>query len=184
LVNGNTTPENRRSSMKKLLILGAIAATLALAACGGAGNGGSDSATAAPSASAESVAVQQIGDAGSVLVDSSGHALYASDEEAGGKVLCADACESFWTPLTVSNGDPDGSVPGRLGVVDRPDGSEQVTYNGKPLYSFTEEGPGEVTGDGFVDAFDGREFTWSVVDIDSSGSSSDTAGRDSAPLGY
>lgn len=174
--------------MKKLLISGAaivaIVAVVAVMATASGGGGGSDSSIApASNAGGATVSVAEIGDAGRVLVDSTGQALYASDQEAAGRVLCTDACESFWTPLTVSGGNPRGSVPGQLGVVKRPDGSKQVTYNGMPLYSFTEEGPGEVTGDGFVDAFDGRQFTWNVVGI-GGGSSSDTPGNDSGPLGY
>jgi predicted lipoprotein with Yx(FWY)xxD motif len=170
--------------MKKLLILTAIVAALVLAACGG-GDDGSDSATAAaPPTGAETVAVEDLGDAGSVLVDSTGQALYTSDQEADGGVLCTDGCESFWTPLTIDGGNPDGSVPGELDVVKRPDGSNQVTYDGVPLYSFTEEGPGEVTGDGFVDAFDGREFTWNVVAVDGGNGSPAPSSDDSGPLGY
>jgi predicted lipoprotein with Yx(FWY)xxD motif len=170
--------------MKKLLILTAIVAALTLAACGG-GDDGRDSATAAaPSAGGATVAVEDLGDGGSVLVDSTGRALYTSDQEADGSVLCTDACESFWTPLTVDGGNPEGSVPGELGVVERPDGTNQVTYDGTPLYSFTEEGPGEVTGDGFADAFDGRQFTWNVVAVEGGGGSPDTSSDDSGPFAY
>jgi predicted lipoprotein with Yx(FWY)xxD motif len=159
--------------MKKLLIPAIlIAAAVALAACGGSGGG---DATAMPSAGANAVSVQNVGSAGTVLVDSSGQALYASDQEAAaGKVLCSGACNSFWEPLT-ANGTPtaSGSVPGKLGVVKRPDGGMQVTYNGEPLYTFTQDQSGEVTGDGFKDAFDGQQFTWHVVAI----------GNGSAPSG-
>lgn len=149
--------------MKRLMILVPILATLAMAACGG-GDDGSEPATAA-GAGGDTVAVEELGDAGRVLVDSSGQALYTSDQEANGRVLCVDGCESFWAPLTIDRGQPDGSVPGELGVVERPDGTRQVTYDGTPLYTFTEEGPGEVTGDGFADEFDGRRFTWDAVAV-------------------
>jgi predicted lipoprotein with Yx(FWY)xxD motif len=161
--------------MKKLLILLAtIVAAVALAACGG-GSGSDDSASAADPGDG-TVAVQDLGDSGRVLVDSSGKALYASDLEESGAVMCTDACESFWTPLTVKGGKPTGSVPGQLGVINRPDGGgRQVTFNGMPLYSFNEEGSGEVTGDGFQDAFDGQTFTWNVVSVGGGGSSPDTS---------
>jgi predicted lipoprotein with Yx(FWY)xxD motif len=156
--------------MKKLLVVGAIVAAVALAACGSGGGG--SAATAASGMGAGTVAVQNIGGAGRVLVDSSGQALYASDQEANGMVLCTGACESFWAPLNAKGGQPTGSVPGKLGVVKRPDGSQQVTYNGMPLYSFTQEGPGQVTGDGFHDAFNGQQFHWNVVSVGGGGSSS------------
>jgi predicted lipoprotein with Yx(FWY)xxD motif len=169
--------------MKRLLILAAIVASVALAACGGGGSG-NDSAMAAPGAGAGTVAVKSLGDAGRVLVDSGSRALYASDQEASGSVLCTDACESFWKPLTVNRGQPTGSVPGKLGVVKRPDGGRQVTYDGRPLYSFTQEGPGEVTGDGFNDAFGGRQFTWHVVSVGKGGSSSAGSSAGGSAYGY
>jgi predicted lipoprotein with Yx(FWY)xxD motif len=166
--------------MKKIFTFGAaIAATAVLAACGGSGGG--DSATAASSGGG-TVSVAEIGGAGAVLVDSSGQALYASDQEtAAGMALCTGACNSFWQPLTVSGGAPEGgSVAGHLGVVKRPDGTRQVTFDGKLLYTFTQEGPEEVTGDGFEDAFEGKHFTWQVVSTggagESAGNSSETSG--------
>jgi predicted lipoprotein with Yx(FWY)xxD motif len=160
--------------MKKLLIPAIlIAAAVALAACGG--GGGSDVATAGTGMNA--VAVKDIGGAGTVLVDSSGQALYAPDQEATGKILCTGACNSFWVPLT-AHGTPtaSGSLPGKLGVVKRPDGAMQVTYNGAPLYTFTQDQAGEVTGDGFKDAFGGQQFTWHVISVGSSGSTASSGG--------
>ena len=163
--------------MKKLMFGGLlIAAAVALAACGGGGGG---AATAMPSAGGSTVAAKNLGGAGTVLVDSQGMALYASDQEAAaGKVLCTGACNSFWQPVTTS-GKPTstGPVSGKLGTVKRPDGGMQVTYNGKPLYSFTQDQAGQVTGDGFKDAFGGQQFTWHVVTVgNSGGTSGGTAG--------
>jgi predicted lipoprotein with Yx(FWY)xxD motif len=149
--------------VKRLLATGAaLAASLALAACGGGDSDSSDSATAA--ASGTTVAVKSIDGVGDVLVDSSGKALYASDVEADGKVHCTGACTSFWKPLTVDSAKPTvaGDV-GSVGVVSRPDGAKQVTVGGKLLYTFSEDEPGKVEGNGFADDFDGRHFTWSAV---------------------
>jgi predicted lipoprotein with Yx(FWY)xxD motif len=171
--------------MKKLLSLGAVvAASAALAACGGGGDEGDSATAAAPNTSGQTVSVEEIGDAGPVLVDSSGQALYTSDEEtAAGRVLCTDACESFWIPLTADEGAPSGGpVADDLGVVQRPDGSRQVTYEGVPLYSFSEDGPGEVTGDGFADAFDGQPFTWHVATVSEGAPSAAPSGG--GALGY
>jgi predicted lipoprotein with Yx(FWY)xxD motif len=166
--------------MKKLLIPAiVIAAAVALAACGG--GGGNATATAGTTAM-NAVSVKDVGGAGTVLVDSSGQALYASDQEAAaGKVLCTGACNSFWEPLTVNgNVSSSGSIPGKLGVVKRPDGGMQATYNGAPLYTFTQDQPGEVTGDGFKDAFGGQQFTWHVVSVGNSGSTSSGGGSGSS----
>jgi predicted lipoprotein with Yx(FWY)xxD motif len=173
--------------MKKLLIpLVLIAAAVALAACGGGGgsataSGGGGNTTAMPSSGASPVSAKNISGAGMVLVDSNGMALYASDQEAAaGKILCTGACNSFWMPLTVhGNVTSSGSVPGKLGSVKRPDGSMQVTYNGKPLYTFSQDQPGKVTGDGFMDAFGGQQFTWHVVTAGNSGGASQGGGSTS-----
>jgi predicted lipoprotein with Yx(FWY)xxD motif len=171
--------------MPRLLIAGAaLAAAVTLAACGASGGSSNSPGATGSSAGATTVSAEQIGDKGTVLVDSAGQALYASDEETGGKVLCTDACLSFWTPLTVDGGTPTGSsLPGTLGVVERPDGARQVTYNGKLLYSFNEDQPGEVTGDGFADAFGGQQFTWHVVHSDNAADSGGS-GTSTGPYGY
>ena len=173
--------------MKRLLIAGAaVVAVLALAACGGGGGDSGGSAAATPSGTnTATVSVEDIGDAGRVLVDSTGKALYAADEEADGGVLCTDGCLSFWTPLTIDSGTPTASsVSGKLGVSERPDGTRQVTFDGKRLYSFTQDDPGEVTGDGFSDAFDGQTFTWHVVSVGGGSDSSGGSSTNDAPFNY
>jgi predicted lipoprotein with Yx(FWY)xxD motif len=172
--------------MKKLLIPGlAIAAAATLAACGGGGGGGA-TAAAMPNTHGQTVSAQQIGGAGRVLVDSSGMALYASDQEsAAGKVLCTGACNSFWQPLTVGKSVPHGNAAGgKLGVVKRSDGGRQVTYNGKLLYTFTQDKPGEVTGDGFHDAFNGEQFTWHAVTVGGAPSEQSTGSGGGGAVGY
>lgn len=143
------------------LVALAAAAVFALAACGG---GSSDST---PAAGGETVSVETVDGVGDVLVDAQGDALYSPDQEAGGKVLCTGACASIWEPLTLPDGDqPTGSsdVSAKLGTVQRPDGTSQVTFEGKPLYTFVADPePGTVTGDGFTDAFGGTSFTWHVA---------------------
>jgi predicted lipoprotein with Yx(FWY)xxD motif len=119
--------------MQRLLIAGAaVMAVLALAACGGGGSDSSNSSDFPPSSNDTTLSVEQIGDAGRVLVDSAGKALYAADQEADNGVLCTGGCLSFWQPLTIDAGAPTASsVPGTLGVSERPDGSRQVTHDGR-----------------------------------------------------
>jgi predicted lipoprotein with Yx(FWY)xxD motif len=144
--------------MKLVLPIGTAVAVLAIAGCGSSSSSSSGSAA---QGGATTVAARQIAGAGTVLVDAKGAALYAPDQERGGRVRCVGACTSIWKPLTLGSGRPTG--PGGLGVVRRPDGTRQVTANGRPLYSFTQEGAGSVTGDRVADAFGGRHFTWHVV---------------------
>jgi predicted lipoprotein with Yx(FWY)xxD motif len=169
--------------MKRLLIAAAaVVAALALAACGGYG-GDNDNASAPSSNTTATVSVDELGDSGRVLVDSTGRALYEADEEANSDVLCDDECASIWTPLTIDEGGPTGdSVPGELGIAERPDGARQVTLDGRRLYTFVEDEPGEVTGDGFSDAFGGQQFTWHVVRAD--GTSGSDQGGSSGDFRY
>jgi predicted lipoprotein with Yx(FWY)xxD motif len=165
-----------------MIALAAVVAVLALAACGGAGRDSSDSSPAAQSGDdTATVSVEELGNSGRVLVDSAGNALYAADEEADSSVVCTGACTSFWIPLTIDGGAPSGnSLPSELAVVERGDGTRQVTFDGKRLYTFIEDEPGEVTGDGFSDAFDGQQFTWHVVSV---GDTPDSNQEDGTPGG-
>jgi predicted lipoprotein with Yx(FWY)xxD motif len=173
--------------MKRLLIAGAVvaialAAGIAIAIAASGGDSSSSDSSPSPTGGT-TVSVKEIGGASNVLVDSTGHALYANDQETGGMVLCDDACLSFWTPLTVSGTPTGDSLTGKLGVVRRPDGSKQVTYNGKLLYTFYLDKPGQVGGDGFDDAFGGQQFTWHIVHGDNTANSSDN-GRPGGRPGY
>jgi predicted lipoprotein with Yx(FWY)xxD motif len=173
--------------MKRFMIaLAAVVAVLALAACGGAGYDNSDSSSATRSGNdTATVSVEELGDSGRVLVDSAGKALYANEEESESGVVCAAACTSFWIPLTIDAGAPSGnSLPSELGVVEREDGTRQVTFEGKRLYTFVEDEPGEVTGDGLSDAFDGQRFTWHVVSVGDAPDSNQEDGSTGSPLGY
>ena len=149
--------------MRRLLtVLATSTAAVALAACGSSGSYGSNGSPAtASSGGAAAVAVKNVDGVGNVLVDSSGRALYSPDQEASGKVLCTGACTTFWMPLAAADGTPTAAAGvAQLGVIDRPDGTKQVTAAGKPLYTFTEDSPGEVKGNGFADAFGSQHFTW------------------------
>jgi predicted lipoprotein with Yx(FWY)xxD motif len=85
--------------------------------------------------------------------------LYSLSGEGGGKFICtSSACVGVWHPLTGTAAS--SSVPS-LGVVKRPDGTVQVTYSGRPLYTFAQDrAPGETNGQGVKDV-----GTWSVVTI-------------------
>jgi predicted lipoprotein with Yx(FWY)xxD motif len=148
--------------------------------------GSSDSSAAAKSGDdSVTVSVEERGDSGRVLVDSAGKALYAPEEEADSSVICTGACTSFWIPLTIDGGAPSGnSLPGELGVVERGNGTRQVTFDGKRLYSFVEDEPGEVTGDGLSDAFDGQQFTWHVVSVGDAPDSNQEGGAPGGSFGY
>jgi predicted lipoprotein with Yx(FWY)xxD motif len=150
------------------IALAVIAASVAIAACG---DDDSDSETTAagsttgPVAGTDTISVQSMGGL-DALVDADGNALYFNDQDTKGKIVCTAECAAIWLPVTTESGQPssdDAAVEAKLGVVTSPDGASQVTYEGMPLYTFTEDPPGEVTGNGFVDAFAGVTFTWTAA---------------------
>jgi predicted lipoprotein with Yx(FWY)xxD motif len=148
-----------RAGRWTVLVAIVAAVALGLAACGGDDDDGdSASASGGGTASAGGVSAESV-DGTDVLVDSDGQVLYSADEEKGGDVLCVRSCTSIWKPVPASEGTGAASDLD-LGDVDRPDGEKQLTYAGAPLYTFTEEGSGELKGDGLTDSFDGDQFTW------------------------
>ena len=140
----------------------AVAASLTLAACGGDDNSTTTS-SAAPGAS-DAVRVKHVDGLGDVLIDSTGKALYSPEQDTAKKIRCTGDCLTFWRPLEAGAGKPSAADRvGALGVIHRPDGTRQVTADGKPLYTFSEDTAGKITGDGFQDKFGGRTFLWHVV---------------------
>lgn len=152
--------------MSTVIASGAIV----LAACGASDSGGSRAANdVAPSPGADTVSVAAVFGVGNILIDAAGKALYSPDEEANGSVLCVDKCTSFWVPLVPgATGPTAGAGAPTIAVVDRPDGTKQVTAAGRPLYTFSPDGPGKVTGDGVADDFGTQHFTWHVIMSDGS----------------
>jgi len=143
------------------LTVAVVAATALLAACG------SSSPSPSPSSSSPSgsgLSVKKVSGVGSVLVDARGMALYSSRQEAGGHVLCSGGCLSFWMPAKpVAGKAPNGVAT--LGTVKRPDGSAQLTAGGTPLYTFSQDAPGKVAGNGISDHFGSRSFTWHALTV-------------------
>jgi len=94
-------------------------------------------------------------DLGTVIVDAEGMTLYDFHKDKGTMSACYGACAQAWPPL-LTKGAPKatgGAESSLLGVTKRKDGTEQVTYNGHPLYGFVEDKkPGETNGND-VDAF-------------------------------
>src|SRR5918995_3669295 len=145
----------KRSIVVLALVIGAAA--VGLAGCG------SDSGGA--SASGSSAGVVSVGkvDGTDVLADSAGKTLYSAAVEKGGEIHCVAACTSSWKPMLESPAAAEkaaADVDAKLGVVKRPDGDEQLTFDGLPLYTFAEEGAGRLDGDGLADDFRGTHFEW------------------------
>lgn len=168
---------SRRMLRRGAAVSGIVAATVVVAACGSpggstpsstggsagsGGNGGNAGATAGI------VSTRQLTGIGTALVNSSGMTLYTpkTPAEAKGNIKCTGSCLSFWFPVTGSPADLASSgLPGKIGTIHRPDdGKTQLTYNGKPLYTFRlDTAAGQAHGNNFTDMFGGISFTWEVV---------------------
>lgn len=161
--------------MRLPIILTALligAAGIGVAACGSTDNG-SGSSTATGVVSVATV------DGTDVLADSAGKTLYSAAVEKGGKIRCVGACTTFWQPMLASKAAAEkaaGNLGAQLGVVQRPGGQQQLTFDGLPLYTFAEEGTGKLQGDGFADQFQGTHFQWMAART-SGGSSAPTSSQ-------
>lgn len=83
---------------------------------------------------------------GTMLFGPSRQAIYIFENDPKGKTVCYGECAEAWPPV-LTEGEPragDGVRQSLLGTVKRRDGKLQVTYAGKPLYTYAHEGPNEV----------------------------------------
>jgi predicted lipoprotein with Yx(FWY)xxD motif len=161
--------------------LAAGALALVVAGCG-SGDGGSSGNTGTGDGIVSVASV----DGNDALVDGDGQTLYSANVETGGQIRCVDACTSFWEPLIATASQANqasADLNERFAVVDRPDGESQLTYKGLPLYTFAEEGSGELKGDGFTDDFQGTHFEWSAAWTDAP-AVSDTPDDSGGGYGY
>jgi predicted lipoprotein with Yx(FWY)xxD motif len=87
---------------------------------------------------------------GMTLTDAHGFTLYTFPSDHSGISSCTGACAPIWPALTVPSGTTPTAGPGVTGSVGaalQPDGADQVTYNGSPLYTFVgDSSPGQATG--------------------------------------
>jgi predicted lipoprotein with Yx(FWY)xxD motif len=86
------------------------------------------------------------------VTDSHGFTLYryTPDKGAGKSTCTAGKCAQEWPPVATTGAPVAGTgFSGNLGTTTRPDGREQVTLDGWPLYYFAgDSGPGEHNGQG------------------------------------
>jgi predicted lipoprotein with Yx(FWY)xxD motif len=116
----------------------------------------------AQAGSSSTVMVMQNATVGQYLTDSNGKTLYVFSADAADTSNCNAPCSGPWPPLAAPTGSlsaPTG-VSGTLATITRQDGTQQVTYNHQPLYTFARDAnPGDVNGQG-VTAFGGN---WSAA---------------------
>jgi predicted lipoprotein with Yx(FWY)xxD motif len=86
-----------------------------------------------------------------ILTTTKGRTLYSLSAETDGRFICTGSCLATWRPLLLPEGaKPKG--PAKLGTTERPDGRSQVTFKGRPLYTFAgDTKAGDVNGEGIED---------------------------------
>ncbi|MFG2176526.1 hypothetical protein ACGFMO_35095 [Streptomyces niveus] len=122
----------------------------------------SASASASASSSASTAAKVDVknGSFGKMLVDEKGRSLYQFDKDTTNKSMCSGSCATAWPPFTTTSKPAAGSgiKANLLTTTKRSDGSEQVTYNGRPLYRFEgDKKPGDINGQD-INAFGAKWF--------------------------
>ena len=155
-------------------LIGLLIAAMVLAACGGSPPPPPPppQPDAEPQVAADEVAPLPLpaaamintaeSELGTILVDGEGWTLYAYTNDGENQSECSGNCADFWPPLLTDSLPTAGEGVDEtlLGTLTRSDGSTQVSYNGMPLYHYSEDAnPGDTMGQGFNDF-------WYVVDAD------------------
>ncbi|MGA7671596.1 MAG: hypothetical protein WBW04_14305 [Nitrolancea sp.] len=95
---------------------------------------------ASPVAGSTTVLVRDDATLGKLLTDAKGFTLYFFTKDSDGKSVCNAGCAANWPPATADGTPtlPDG-VTGTLSLITRDDGSKQLAYNGKALYTYIKD---------------------------------------------
>ena len=123
--------------MRRLALTALLAALLAALDTGGA---------AAPAMAAGTKITARGSEFGPMLWGPKRQAVYVFQRDGHKRSRCYGACAEAWPPV-FARGRP---IAGRgvqnwlLGTTRRRGGGRQVTYAGRPLYSYAHEGPGQV----------------------------------------
>jgi len=155
-----------------IAIAAVLAAVLIAAGCGSSASGSGSAYSAGPYGSAAvasarsgtgaskvSVASSRLG---RIVVDGKGRTLYLFEKDNNRRSACYGQCATYWPPL-LTQGMPvarPGAKQSLLGTSRRANGSQQVTYGGRPVYRFVlDRKPGQTKGEGLQDFGGG----WDVV---------------------
>jgi predicted lipoprotein with Yx(FWY)xxD motif len=81
---------------------------------------------------------------------------YVFDNDKNGVSSCYNGCASAWPAILVQPGD---EIVAPFGTTTRKDGTQQVTFQGRPIYLYADDQkPGDVEGDGLGGV-------WHIVDL-------------------
>jgi len=125
-----------------------IAAGGVLAGCGGGGGGTSNGQ---PNTTAQSPLSTAMLKGSPGFVNASGFTVYVFDADLAspGHSVCNNSCAGVWPPVAP----PTTSLTTPWSTITRSDSTLQLTYNGRPLYTYSlDTGAGQTNGDG-ISAF-------------------------------
>jgi len=147
---------NKTLQMKSLFLASIVLlVSMVLTACGGGSAQTTPTSAITVITAAPGVAVLNIATnakLGKILVTGTGVTLYQFKLDTPGVTVCLSTCSATWPPLISKDApvlaSPD--IKGKVGIMTRPDGTQQVTYNDLPLYYFTlDTRPGDTSGNGY-----------------------------------
>jgi predicted lipoprotein with Yx(FWY)xxD motif len=82
----------------------------------------------------------------SVLTNAHGYTLYWFAPDSATASHCYATCAAYWPPV-LGTASPSAGVAGSFATLKRSNGSNQVTYNGHPLYTYVgDSAPGQASG--------------------------------------
>jgi predicted lipoprotein with Yx(FWY)xxD motif len=180
---GDKRPSTRRGPRSARLLCTAFAAgaLLLASACGtgdyvdakdalpagGTAATGTGGATVVPTGGL-GTAITPVG----TVATSDGFTLYrfAKDNTKPSTSTCTGECVTAWPPVLGDGLPAVQGIPSNLiGTVGRPDGNQQLTLNGWPLYRFAKDAvPGDVKGEGVGG-------TWQAIGVDGKPAATDGA---------
>jgi predicted lipoprotein with Yx(FWY)xxD motif len=151
--------------MNTRITLAAATAAVALLALAGCSSGGSSGSSDASGAAEISTASSSLGE---IVVDGQGMTAYFFDNDTpgSGTSACTGDCAKLWPAIESATTTPvvDG-VSGTIATIKGVDGGNQITIDGRPIYTFAnDKKPGDVAGQGvggiwFAVSASGEELT-------------------------
>jgi len=90
---------------------------------------------------------QAVAEKNGLLTDAEGRTLYTFDKDAAGRSNCSGGCAFAWPPFLAKEPPRDN---GAFTQIMREDGRLQWARDGKPLYLFAGDAPGDAKGDGII----------------------------------
>jgi predicted lipoprotein with Yx(FWY)xxD motif len=91
-----------------------------------------------------------------ILTNANGLTAYTFDPDQGTTSTCYNGCAKEWPPILLPAGE---TAIAPLGVTARKDGTQQITYDGHPIYLFAgDDKSGDTNGNGL-------DGVWHIISV-------------------